>query len=74
MAKLAQLSVEDRTELLEFLIASLDEGEPDADYEEAWAAELQRRIDDLDSGRVQTIPAEEVLAELRRKYPRRPSQ
>ena len=33
-----------------------------------WVAEINRRIDDLESGRVKGIPAEEVYAEIERKY------
>lgn len=43
------------------LIESLDE---DAEVERAWQEEVQRRLDDLRSGRVQGIPAEEVFAEI----------
>lgn len=37
-----QLSVDERAELAAELLASLD-GEPDADVEAAWAAEIERR-------------------------------
>lgn len=36
-----------------------------AKREAAWAAELRRRIEDIDAGRDEGIPAEEVFAELR---------
>ncbi len=43
------------------LIDSLDEPEPkDAGVEEAWAAEAQRRLAEIDSGAVRTIPWEEA--------------
>jgi putative addiction module component (TIGR02574 family) len=38
--------------------------------EEAWAAEVERRIEELDSGKVKSMPAEEVFAELRQRYGR----
>lgn len=66
--ELSQLSLEVRAELAHFLIASLEDEERDPDYDAAWAAEIQRRIDDMESGRVQGIPAEEVFAKLRAKY------
>jgi putative addiction module component (TIGR02574 family) len=53
------LSVEDRAELAQKLLLSLDspsEEEIAAD----WLAEAQRRSKDLDDGVVQAIPAEEV--------------
>ena len=34
------------------------------EIEAAWAAEVERRIDEIDSGKVQLIPLEQVLAEM----------
>ena len=36
------------------------EGERDADYEEAWAAEIARRIEEIDNGTAKMIPWEDV--------------
>ncbi len=52
---------EERARLAEALIASLDE---EAEMERAWLAEAERRAAELDSGAVQSIPAEEVFSEL----------
>lgn len=38
---------------------------PDAEVEEAWAAEVERRIAEVESGAVQPIPMHEALAEVR---------
>lgn len=38
----------------------------DPKVEEAWADEVQRRVAELDSGRVQGIPAEQVFARARK--------
>ena len=43
---------------------------PDASVDEAWAVEIQRRLEEIRSGKVQTIPGEQVMAELRRRYGR----
>jgi hypothetical protein len=40
----------------------------DDDAEEAWEAELCRRDADFMSGKSVPIPAEQALAQLRRKY------
>jgi putative addiction module component (TIGR02574 family) len=56
------LNPEERAALVEALQASLDT--PEA-IEQAWAAEVKRRIADIDSGAVQMVPYEDVLAELR---------
>jgi putative addiction module component (TIGR02574 family) len=53
----------DRAELAGRLLESLH-GEPDADVEAAWAEEIERRIRQIDSGEVRTIPWEEVRARL----------
>ncbi len=60
-----QLSVSSRAELAEKLVTSLDFPEDD-DAQRAWATEAIRRLDDVRSGKVQTIPGEQVLAEVRR--------
>jgi putative addiction module component (TIGR02574 family) len=49
--------------LLESLDAS-DQTEIDA----AWSEEIERRIRDIDEGRVKLIPGEEVLAALRSRF------
>ena len=59
-----QLSVSSRAELAEKLVRSLDFSEDD-DLQRIWATEAIRRRDDVRSGRVKTIPGEQVLAEVR---------
>ena len=55
----AELSERDRADLAGLLIESLD-GEPDRDVEAAWAAEIAKRVAELDAGAAKTIPWEEV--------------
>ncbi len=57
------LEESDRATLAGLLIESLDEA-PDEGWEEAWAAEIRRRVAQLDSGDVNTIPWEEARARL----------
>ena len=45
------------------LIESL-ESEVDPDVEEAWRVEIERRLAELDSGAVETVPWEVVKAKL----------
>ena len=45
------------------LIESLD-GPPDENVEAAWAEEVERRVREIDSGAVKTVPWEQVRAEL----------
>ena len=54
-----ELSPEARAALAGALLASL-ESAPDPDAEAAWETEIRARIDELDEGRVQTVPWSEV--------------
>lgn len=59
----SELSEEDRAALAGLLIESL-EGEPDPDVESAWAAEIEKRVAELDAGTVKSIPWEAVRQRL----------
>jgi putative addiction module component (TIGR02574 family) len=58
-AEVLKLTAIERARLAELLIASLDE---DSEIEEAWAAEVGRRIAEIEAGTVQLIPAAEAIA------------
>jgi putative addiction module component (TIGR02574 family) len=60
-----RLPAASRAQLAEQLVESLADTEAD-DVRRAWAAEAIRRRDELRSGRVQPVPGEQVLAEVRR--------
>jgi putative addiction module component (TIGR02574 family) len=53
----------ERARLAERLISSLEE---DGEIERAWADEVRRRVDAIRAGKAELIPAEDVLAELKR--------
>lgn len=59
-----KLSPNERAEVAEQLIASLDEA-PDTGVEQAWQEEVQRRLRQIERGEVKTIPWEEVQRRLR---------
>ncbi len=61
------LPVDDRAELAHELIMSLDEG-VDSDINNAWEAEISRRVQEIKDGTAKGRPAEEVLSEIRAKY------
>ena len=65
--QLIRLSAQDRAELAQFLIGSLEQDE-DPDAEEVWSRELDKRTEEIESGRVVGKPAEEVFARLRERY------
>jgi hypothetical protein len=56
------LSDEQRRVLLRMLIAELD-GPTDADVEEAWLAEAERRDREIESGAFASIPAADAFRE-----------
>ena len=53
-----------RVLLADRLVESLDPL-TDQDVRGAWAAESVRRLDDIRSGKIKTIPAEEVFSRIR---------
>ena len=59
------LPSEARALLADRLVESLDPAE-DGYVRQLWVAEALRRRDEVRSGQVQTIPAEEALAQVRR--------
>ena len=67
-SQLGTLPGHDRAELAQFLINSLD-SEVDQDAEAAWDRELTRRVAEIHAGRVVGEPADQVLAELRERFP-----
>ena len=61
-AQALNLTPGERAALAQRLLASLEE---DAEIEEAWAAEVDRRVAEVESGAVQLIPIAEALAQVR---------
>jgi putative addiction module component (TIGR02574 family) len=61
-----RLDPEERTTLMRLLIENLD-AESEEGVEDAWRVEIERRMAELDSGSVQTIPWEELRARLYRR-------
>ncbi len=56
------LPVELRVQLVDALLRSLNPTQ--AEIDALWAAEAERRIDEIDAGRAELIPGEEVFARL----------
>lgn len=61
-AEALKLSPEERAQLADRLIASLPE---DPEIERAWADEVERRIAEVEAGRVTMVPAAEAIARAR---------
>jgi putative addiction module component (TIGR02574 family) len=71
MSPSAQRILEEALQLppdeLDWLVESLlikDKSESEAQIEAAWDVEIKRRLDEIDSGAVEMIPLEEVLARM----------
>jgi putative addiction module component (TIGR02574 family) len=64
-----ELSRPDREHLLARLIRDLEpvENLSAAEIENAWDNEIARRLEEIDSGKVKAVPAEEVFARLQAK-------
>ena len=63
-----ELTPAERIELASELLASVDDGdENQATVDAAWAAEVGSRVDDLLTGKVNTIPFSETYARLSAK-------
>jgi putative addiction module component (TIGR02574 family) len=65
-AKAAVLSADERATLAGLLIESLESGPADVNVQEAWAAEVERRMADFRAGRVRTIGWTELRERLHR--------
>lgn len=74
-----EFTYQERKELAHFFFDGLGEeseeecvGEYDgfatAEIRDAWAAEIERRVEELESGKVKGVPYEEVIKKLREKY------
>jgi putative addiction module component (TIGR02574 family) len=61
------LDEKDRASLAGALIESLH-GEPDPDVEDAWEAEIRRRVAELEAHSVETIPWSKVRERLFRGF------
>ena len=61
-AEALKLPAAERAAFAQVLLASLDE---DAEIEEAWAREVERRVAEIESGAVKGVPISEALAQVR---------
>ena len=61
-AQALKLSPEERAQLADRLISSIFE---DHEIEDVWATEVERRIEEIESGRSKLMPAAEAIARAR---------
>jgi putative addiction module component (TIGR02574 family) len=65
LEKALSLSIHERSLLIDRLVESLDDEPAEQGVEAAWDDEIKRRVDDIRSGRVRTVPGEQVLDRLK---------
>ncbi len=66
-AEVLNLPPQERSQLFDRLLESLEPVALDPDWELAWAQELDQREGDIAAGRAQWVPGEEVVAQLRER-------
>jgi len=59
------LPVELRAKLVDELLKSLNPSQ--AEIDELWAVEAEKRVAEIEAGKVKTIPGEEVFDKLRKR-------
>lgn len=64
----AKLPPTDRVELVEDILSTLTESDPD--WDAAWAREAEERLAAYDRGEMEAFDFDEVMAKLRIKYGR----
>ena len=61
------LPLEERTLVVDFLLRTLNP--PDPEIDNHWAAVAKQRLHDLRSGKVTSVPGEEVFARIQKRFP-----
>ena len=64
------LTPRDQSLLLSRLFDNLESLGVDAEHEAAWAAEIERRVKEIESGDAQFVDHEDVMNELRERFGR----
>ena len=60
------LPIDMKIEIVDKILESLSPTQRDID--DLWKAEVERRIDDLESGKAKTIPGDQVFANIRERF------
>jgi len=68
MDEAMSLPVELRAQLVDKLLKSLNPAQ--AEIDELWALEAEKRVADLEAGKVRPIPGEEVFEKIRKRLNR----
>jgi putative addiction module component (TIGR02574 family) len=65
LEKALALSTQERGLLIDLLVETLDNEPAEGGVDAAWDKEIKRRVDDIRSGRVTTIPGDRLLERLK---------
>lgn len=60
------LPIDMKLELIDHLLESISPSQTEID--DAWSEEVERRIDEVESGKVKLVPLEEVRERMRNRY------
>lgn len=60
------LPIDMKLELVDRLLESISPSQKEID--ELWKIEIERRVEEVRSGRVKTIPGEQVFAEIEERF------
>lgn len=66
LKRVDSLPIDLKIEIVDKILASLSPTQKDID--DLWKAEVERRIDDLESGKAKTIPGDQVFANIRERF------
>ncbi len=66
MERAEMLPIDLKLELVDRLLESMSPSQKEID--ELWKVEVERRIDEVESGKVKTIPGGEVFDEIRNRF------
>lgn len=68
MERAEMLPIDMKLELVDRLLESI--GPSQKEIDDLWKIETERRIDEVESGQVKTIPGDEVFAKIRSRHNR----
>lgn len=66
MERAEMLPIDMKLELVDRLLESI--GPTQKEIDELWKVEIERRVEEVRSGRVKTIPGEQVFAEIEERF------
>lgn len=66
ISEIESLPIDIKTDLIDRLLNSINPSQKEID--KLWANEAEKRVDEIKSGKVKTIPGDEVFAEIQDKF------